>query len=206
MNAKNTAALAIAALLIAPTSFLFAQSTDAAAGATQEAAKMVPANAIFLSNLDSQKLTAGTQVKVKLQSQVRLNGGPVLPNGTVLVGQVVDDSTQTGKAKLALRFSEADLKGGKTVPIKATIFNLFQAPSETAVIDQSQVPMSWDTKSLGVDQANVVPGVDLHSSIDSPNSGVIVSTKKADIKLSSDLGLALAIAPRSSAQDSANGY
>jgi hypothetical protein len=206
MNIKNTAALAIAALLIAPSSFLFAQSADVAASATQEASKMVPANAVFLSNVDSQKLTAGTQIKVKLQSQVRLSNGPVLPNGTVLVGQVVDDTTQTGKAKLALRFTEADLKGGQTVQIKATIFNVFQAASETSVVDEANEPMGWDKKAVGVNQPDVVPGIDLHSSIDSPNSGVIVSTKKADIKLSSNTAIALAIAARSSAQDSANGY
>jgi hypothetical protein len=182
MNFKNTAALAIAALILAPSSFLFAQSADAAASTSQEAAKMVPATAIFLGNVDSQKLTAGTPVKVKLQSQVRLNGGPVLPNGTVLVGQAVDDTTQTGKSKLALRFTEADLKGGQAVPIKVTIFNVFEAPSETSVIDQAAVPMGWDKKALGVNQAEVVPGIDLHSSIDSPNSGVIVSNKKSDIK------------------------
>jgi hypothetical protein len=34
-----------------------------------------------------------------------------------------------------------------------------------------------------MDQENVVSGVDLHSKISSQNSGVFVSTKKADIKL-----------------------
>jgi hypothetical protein len=166
---------------------------------------MVPAKAIFVSDVDSQKLTVGSQVKVKLQSQVRLNNGPVLPNGTVLVGQVVDDTTQTGSAKLALRFSEADLKGGQTVPIKATIFNIFEAPSETAVIDQANAPKAWDKQALGVNQANVISGIDLHSNIDSPYSGVFIANKKANVKLSSNIGISLAIAPRSSAQ-TANGF
>jgi hypothetical protein len=217
MRIKTPIALAIAALLLTPCSLLFvqaaeaqagpnAQSTGVASNATEEAARMVPANAIFLSSIDSQKLAVGTQVKVKLQSQVRLNNGSVLPGGTVLVGQVVEDTTQTGKAKLAVRFTEADLKKGQTVPIKVTIFNLFQAPSDTVNVGDTTIPPGWDKQALGVNHADVVPGIDLHSSIDNPNSGVFVSTKKSNIKLSSNYGVSLAIAPRSSSEQSASGY
>jgi len=146
-------------------------------------------------------------VKVKLQKEVRLNNGPVLPGGTILVGQVVDDTTATGKAKLALRFTEADLKGGQPVPVKVTIFGLFQLPSDTAVTDNFSAPSRWDNKTLGVNQADVAPGIDLHSTIDSPNSGVFVSTKKDTVKISGDHGISFAIAPRSGVADqNANGY
>jgi hypothetical protein len=206
MIRRNAAALA--ALLLASASILAqAPSTATASSAAEEAAKMVPATAVFLSNVDSQKLKAGTPVKVKLQKEVRLANGPALPGGTVLVGQVVDDTAATGKAKLALRFTEAELKGGQTVPVKVTIFGLFQLPSDTAVTDNFSAPRPWDKQSLGVNQADVAPGIDLQSTIESPNSGVFVSTKKDAVKTSGDHGISFAIAARSSAADqNAYGY
>ena len=148
-------------------------------------------------SIDSQKATPGTQVKVKLQGKARLENGPVLPSGTILVGQVVDAAPQPGKATLALRFTEADLKNGQIVPIKATIFD----------VSVSGVSLSWDKGTLGINQSDAMPGVDLRSKIASPDSGVFVSTKKAGIKFSPEVQLELAIAPRSgSAEQSAYGY
>jgi hypothetical protein len=206
MNIKTPAALAIAALLLTPSALLFAQS--ATTDASQEASKMVPAKVVFLSTIDSAKSTSGTQVKVKLQGKVSLENGPVLPSGTVLVGQIVDDATQSGKAKLALRFTEADLKNGQIVPIKATIFDVHTDTTENAVgsYNVSGMSLGWDKGTLGVNQSDAMPGIDLHSKIDSPNSGVFVSSKK-DIKFSPAVQLELAIAPRSgSAEQSAYGY
>lgn len=213
MSIKTPVALAVAALLLTPTSLVFAQATPAQSGqtsqsaadtasATQEATKMVPATVVFLSVLDSQKATSGTQVKVKLAGKVRLENGPVLPSGTILVGQVVDDATQTGKVKIALRFTQADLKNGQIVPIKATIVNVAAGQYSVA-----GVSVDWDKGTLGVNQSDAIPGVDLHSKIASPNSGVFVSTKKDDIKFTQDVQLELAIAPTSaSAQQTAFGY
>lgn len=205
MNIKTPAALAIAALLLTPSTLLFAQS--APTDASQEASKMVAAKVVFLSTIDSTKATSGTQVKVKLQGKVSLENGPVLPSGTVLVGQIVDDATQSAKAKLALRFTEADLKNGQIVPIKATIFNVYK--DSTGIVggqyNVGGIALNWDKGTLGVNQSDAMPGVDLHSKIDSPNSGVFVSKK--DIKFSPAVELELAIAPRSgSAEQSAYGY
>lgn len=54
---------------------------------------------------------------------------------------------------------------------------------------------TWTDATLEVDQLNVVPGVDLHSSIASQNSGVLVSTKKDDVKLIRGSQVQLAVAP-----------
>ena len=218
MRIKTPAALAIAALLLTPSSLLFAQAAEAQSGqqsaadiasASQEATRMVSATAAFTAAVDSHSLTAGTQVKLKLQGKVSLDNGPVLPSGTILVGQAVDDATQTGKATLALRFTEADLKNGQIVPIKATIVNVYQQTNEIAAgqYNVAAVSLIWDKGTLIVDQQDAIPGVDLHSKIASPNSGVFVSTKKDDIKFTPAVEVELAIAPRSgSADQTANGY
>jgi hypothetical protein len=214
MSIKTPVVLAVAALLLSSSSLVFAQAAQnslsaADASASQEATKMVPATAAFISVVDSHSLTAGTQVKVKLLGKVRLENGPVLPAGTMLVGQVVDDATQTGKAKIALRFTEADLKNGQIVPIKATIVNVYKENNGIAAgqYNVSGISLTWDKGTLGVNQQDAIPDVDLHSKIASPNSGVFVSTKKDDIKFTQAVQLELAIAPTTaSAQQTAFGY
>jgi hypothetical protein len=205
MSRKYLTTLAIAAILVALPSAGFAQegsvqsgqdsqSTQAISDASQQANRMVPAAAVFTSDIDSKKMPAGSTFQAKLEDKVRLEGGPELPSGTVLVGQVVNDSTQaSGMAKLALQFTEAHLKNGQTVPIKATIFNVFNATDDDAVANASS--LQWNRGNLGVDQVDAISGVDLHSSIANANSGVFVSTKKDDIKLSRDIGVDLAIGP-----------
>lgn len=207
MSIKSSAAVAVAALLLGFTSLLPAQSAPSAASdAASEAAKMVPATAVFISTIDSQKAKSGTQVKVQLKGKVRLGNGSELPSGTVLVGQVVDDATQPAKGKLALRFTEATLKNGQTVPVKVTIFTVRKETSETESAEANSIG-DWDKKALGVDQSEVIPGIDLHSKIASPDSGVFVSTKNASVKFPQGSRIGLAIAPRSGAgEHSENGY
>jgi hypothetical protein len=202
MNIKSSAVLAIAAVLIAlPSPTIFAQSSDA------EAAKMVPANAEFTSVIDSQRMQAGTQFRVKLSTKAHLDNNTDLPAGTILVGQIVADDTQSGgAAKLALRFTEADLKGGKTVLIKATIVDVYALYNDGMTTNNGVVthPLDWNGKTAVVDQVGVLSGVDLHSKIDSPNSGVFVSTKKNDIKLTPSIGVELAIAAADGQQSASN--
>jgi hypothetical protein len=164
---------------------------------------MVPAAAVFTTDIDSRKMSSGSTFQSKLQDKVRLEGGPELPSGTLLVGRVVEDNTQAaGPAKLALQFTEADLKNGQTVPIKATIVNVYATTNG----EYANAPLEWNRSTLGVDQVDVVSGVDLHSRIAGPNSGVFVSTGKDDIKLPKDMGIELAIAPRAvTAQAAAGG-
>jgi hypothetical protein len=89
-------------------------------------AQMVPAYAALADNLDSSKLKAGDPVRVILSNKVTLKNGTLLPAGTAIVGVVsTDDQQLTGTTKLALRFTKAEIKGGKEVAIKATIVGIF---------------------------------------------------------------------------------
>lgn len=211
MSCKLPTVLAIAAILIAPPVSGFAQTADMQSGhvaqstsddstAQQQAAKMASATAVFTSEIDSRKASPGSPFQAKLLKKVRFADGQELPAGTLLVGQIVNDETQSaGLAKLALRFTQANLKNGQTLPIKATIVDVYHVPDDLEAVQYGAVddPSGWDGKATAIDQIGVLSGVDLHSSIASPNSGVFVSTKKDDIKLSKNVGVALAIAPQS---------
>jgi hypothetical protein len=219
MNFKFSTALAIAAVLIAvPSSGLAqtadmqsgqaAQSTSSPSSATQEAAKMVSATAVFTSEIDSRKAQPGMQFQAKLLNKVQLENGPQLPAGTMLVGQIVSDDMQSaGSAKVALRFTQANLNGGQTVPIKATIINVYNVPDSSAASQYGahSAPDSWDRQVTAIDQIDALSGVDLHSDIASPNSGVFVSTKKDDIKLSKSIGIELAIEPQATTTQASSG-
>lgn len=203
----STAALSLALLLPVSAQNAYAQSsqdsqnTNAPLRGTREAMRMVPARAALKQTLNADKTQPGYQFRAVLSKKVQLENGPELPAGTVLVGRIVtDDMNVAGTSKLALRFTQADLKDGQVVPIKATIVGVFPPESSNAqgypVAAGDQVPNSWNDGTLAVDQIGVMSGVDLHSKIASRNSGVFVSTKKDDVKLSAGTEIALAIAAR----------
>ncbi len=179
-----------------------ADPPDAAlAAGSGEAAQMVAAQAAVSKPLDAKNAQPGQQFQASLRGKVQLKNGPELPRGTVLIGTVAsDDKPESGGVKLALRFTEARLKDGKVVPIKATIVGI--SPPDTP---EDEAGNSWSAKTLQFDDIGAVPGGDLHSNIASQNSGVFVSSKKDDVKLPAGCGLSLAIAAAPSNQQSANG-
>lgn len=177
------------------------QTTSNDAAGSAEASAMVPAQAVLHESLDARKAKVGDQISATLSEKVQLKNGPELPSGTLLEGKVAtDDMQQKGTSKLALSLDHAQLKDGKTVPIKTTIIGIYQ-PSEGTPGYEGMVPgqpadSSWNKNIHAVDQIDALPNVDLHSSITSMNSGVLVSTRKDDIKLGRGTQLALAIAPQ----------
>jgi hypothetical protein len=194
----SIAALSLATLSLAMLTPAFAQSAqDNQPDGTQQAQRMVPAVAALSQRLDATTAQPGSQFRATISSNVHLNGGVELHHGDVLLGQVTtDDMNTVGKSRLAVRFTQAVLKNGQTIPVKATIVSFYQ-PS-TLLSDQyagtEEVPNDWNNGTLSVDQIGVVKNVDLHSSISSSNSGVFVSTKD-DVKLPAGSEIALAIAP-----------
>ncbi len=206
----SAAALA-AAILIPPGAS--AQSTSnpnrndnpsQSATANTEAAQMVPARAALEHPLDAKDARPGQPFQAKLADKVQFKDGQELPRGTMLVGKVgTDDMNEAGKSKLVLCIDEAKLKDGKTIPLKATIVGIYgpnQGDADTAdytVSAGNQEPNGWNRQFTQVDQIGALSGVDLHSKISSQNSGVLVSTKKDDIKIKDGTELALAIAGES---------
>jgi hypothetical protein len=165
-------------------------TTDLVA-AQQEASQMVPADAHLVKTLDAKKSQSGTQFEAVVDGTVQLKDGTELPHGTVLVGTVATDQMQTGgTSTLALRFTEAKLKDGKTFPIHAMIAEI-TGPVEDVGMESL---LAWSGQAYQIDEIGAVHDVDLHSSITDANSGVLVSTKKDDVKLAAGSRLSLAVA------------
>jgi hypothetical protein len=198
--------LAFATAVLALPLFAYPQNTPIAGH--HEATELKPARAVLVHTLDADEDHDGSGVQARLDQKVTLDNGTQLPRGTMLLGKVAkDDMQEQGLVKLAVRFDQARLKDGSTVPVRATIVGLYgpgSAGTDSTAAQQTgiQVPNDWTAKTLQMDQENVVSGVDLHSKISSQNSGVFVSTKKNDIKLRAGSEIQFAIGPASHGQNS----
>ncbi len=164
-----------------------------------EAMKMVSARAVLTKDIDARNTTSGKQIRAKLSQTAHLKNGTELPSGTILIGTIAaDDLHAVGESKLTLRFTKAELKDGKIIPIKATIVGVFPPEdlygSGFASAAGDRIPNTWNDHTLKIDQLGALSGVDLHSAIASSNSGTLVSTKKKDFKLPTGSEFALAIA------------
>ena len=159
---------------------------------------MVPANVALLQTIDASKIESGNQFKVKLANTVRLNNGPELHSGTILVGTVTKESGQGSAPKLTLRITQATLKDGTVVPIKATIVGMAGPDVDDfqgyPVAPGNQQPNNWTSETLQVEQLNAASHADLHSNIASDDSGVFISKDNQDVKIKAGSELKLAVA------------
>lgn len=189
----------LAALSMAASLFILPALARAQSGVL---ASETPGVVILPDTLNSQKLAAGATVTADLTHSVKLPNGTELPKGAHLVATVTSDDMQlNGHYKLALRFTEARMKNGKTVPIKATILSV-NTQMTTVANDPSTIEAVMDLPSNlngqldQIQQDGVTSGVDLHSAASSSDSGVFV-TNKDNIKLPRGSKMELALAPAS---------
>lgn len=178
----------------------------------QNAQDMVPGTVALVRGLDAKKDHDGSQFEAKLTRRVHLKNGQDLAKGTMLTGQVVTDDMQVqGRSKLAVRFTQAKLNSGETVPIRATIVQVYPPvgltqegapiPDESGPSwDDDQHENPWNPKQQHVDQIGAMRNVDMHSNLASQNSGVFVSTKSDDVKLMKGCRLELALEEQGNGQ------
>ncbi len=149
MKFVQVLALSFALITISTGSTSFAQAAKG---------KVVTANAQLIGNLNTKTAKAGEPVKAKLTGEVRLSNGTTLARNAVLTGKV--DTVTTLKpsdvAKLTLTFDRAELKGGKTIPVKIMIVRLSTEYNPAASIAP---PLSVGPTAIPETAiVNVVPG------------------------------------------------
>lgn len=172
-------------------------STATSPAAQQEAAQMVSAQAHLVKTLDARKVKPGQKFEAIVDGTIHLKDGTELRHGTVLIGSIAtDDADSSGPSRLALNFTDAKLKDGKMVPIQATIAGVAGPATDTGYANGNPPPAAWTDNALVIDEQGALSGVDLHSRIAGANSGVFVSSRRDDIKLSAGSQLSLAIAAR----------
>jgi hypothetical protein len=191
MKLNTLTTLSFAAALLLPAIAHAAPTTPASTAAITNIAGVVE----LTQQLDARKLTQGATIQTRLLNTVHLPDGTKLPGGTLLTATVENDSLQGGNVRLALRFTAARLKNGQTLPIAARIVAVATDADDDGEPDYVAVPDTLDIASTSEDVLDVVSGVDLHSKVTSPNSGVFVSKTKADVKLPNGTQFELALRP-----------
>jgi hypothetical protein len=172
------------------------------AQARQEASLMVPAAADLKYAIDARKVHPGDRIEASLRDTVHLKNGPELPKGTLLLGRITADTMQQGNSRLALRFTQAQLKNGQTVPIHATILQVEPRTSNLSMAYSHEDNLAnetglWNGHTLRVDQIGALRNVDMHSHIGGANSAVFVSHKDHNMQLRQSSQFLIVIAKRS---------
>ena len=120
--------------------------------------KTVAAKAELIGSLNTKTAKAGQPVKAKLTSDVRLPDGTTLARNTLLTGKI--DTVTTLKpsevAKLTLTFDRAEIKGGKTIPVKIMIVRL-STEYNASVNNSSPLSIGPTTMPVG-EVVKVTPG------------------------------------------------
>lgn len=161
-------------------------SMTAAAASAQTLAGV---NTRLVQPLDSATATVGQPVAVKLQNGVTTADGVKLPRGTELVGKIaeVKPSQNGGPASVTVAFATAQLKGGKQIPVKATLLAAF--PSDQGLESQYSaqttlgVPPDRVAADVQVDQEpGALKDVSLKAAVQNADSGTF-SKSNGNFKL-----------------------
>jgi hypothetical protein len=89
-----------------------------------------PVNCVLVTKIDTKNAKAGEPVTVKTMEAATTASGVVLPKGSKILGHVVDVQAfnkENANSKVTLQFDQAELKDGKTLPIKSLLASV--APS-----------------------------------------------------------------------------
>lgn len=131
--------------------------------------------------LDSGSAKSGETITTKLDSTVTTPDGIKLPRGTELLGKVADvKSGQNGNVSVTLLFSTAKLKGGKEIPVKATLVGAYTAGEGDDATYGSLTMAPAPAKVSADDTFNQQPGalrhVTMTSAVKNSDSGTFTSS------------------------------
>jgi hypothetical protein len=139
-------------------------------------------NTHLVQSLNSATAAQGQPVTVKLDGSVTTADGVKLPRGTELIGKVseVQPSKDGSPASVSVTFTTAQLKGGKQIPVKATLLAAY--PSDQGVEEDYSdatadlVPQDVSGAHSVDQEAGALPGVALKAAVADADSGTFSKT------------------------------
>jgi hypothetical protein len=106
-------------------------------------AELRPVRAELVGKLDSKSAKAGDKVVLKTTDNATIADGTVIPKGSKIEGTVVDvkphDDTNRN-SQVTLQFTQAELKGGQTVPIKSVLQSVSPAEAISSASEYAPTP------------------------------------------------------------------
>jgi|GEM_PF-4853909 len=171
-------------------------------GAGQTLSTRTPAVVQLTTQINSEKIGAGTTVLTKLAEKVRLPDGTSIPQGSEIIGIVTSGlSSASHNPQLTFRFSQLNLKKHGALPIRATVLFVatqqFPQSSNPSVLETPlQVSKSLSNRPDKFLVQNVLPGIDLQGDATTEDSGILVSKqgKKISLPMWTKLELGIAVA------------
>jgi len=158
-------------------------------------------NARLESTINSDSVKQGQTIAAKLDNTVTSNG-VTLDKGTELQGTVVDaaPSAHHGPASLTLLFTKAEMKDGKSIPVKVTLLAAYpSSQGEDATYGETLMPpppRHVDPQQKVDQEPGLLHHVELKSSVQAENSGTF-SKENGNFRLNQGTYLQVGIAPAS---------
>ncbi len=202
-GAARGALLTILATCI-PANVLSAYAQNEQAGTIQ----MTTVIANIDKTIDAKKAKADDSFSAKTVAGTTLNDGTVVPAGSVLEGHVdsVTPSEHKSDSKMVLTIDKLQVKGGKEIPVKATIINVATFETEMGGSSGQSQDRAFDTSARDTGRMNgtsdaqsgssgphAVPGLTLTSSVTDPNSGTLTQAK-GNVHLSNENQIQVSVA------------
>lgn len=196
-------------VLLAVFAAIFGAQAQRANG--QDTIQMATVVANVDKTVDAKKAKTGDTFTAKVVTGTTLNDGTVVPAGSVLEGHVdsVTPSEHKSDSNMVVTIDKLQIKGGKEVPVKATIVNVASFETsmgggsgqqqdrafDTSARDSGRMNGASDSQS-GPSGPHPVPGLTLASSIKDANSGTLTQAK-GNVHLSNEnqIQVSLAVVP-----------
>ncbi|MFY9745588.1 MAG: hypothetical protein WA891_17040 [Acidobacteriaceae bacterium] len=150
--------------------------------------------------LDSQNAKQGEAVQAKLDRTVKVTEDMKLPRGTELLGTIaaVEPSLNGGPSSMSLRFDQAKMKDGKTVPVKVTVIAAYPSDENLEATYGNETMGSAPRHVQGQDKFDQEPGllskVSMTSRVSGHNSATF-SRKDGAVSLRAGTFLQVGISP-----------
>ncbi len=122
------------------------QSTSTSPTQAAESAQLAAGTTIraeLAKTVDAKKAKQGDEVIAKTSDDLKSNGQVVIPKGSKIIGHVTDAKARTkgeSESTLGIAFDKAILKGGREIPLNATIQALAAAQNNTATNAEMSAP------------------------------------------------------------------
>ncbi|MGB6131541.1 MAG: hypothetical protein WBG54_07160 [Acidobacteriaceae bacterium] len=182
----------------------FAQPSASAQNGVMEPAQhwhLVGATVRLDHALSTKSARQGQMVEAKLNGSVKTPDGVDLPKGAELIGRVdrVQASQSGGPAMLSLVFTKAEMKDGKTVPVKVTVIGAYPSDEAALAVNGDQTmgsaPRHVNSRARVDQEAGLLSHVSMHSAVQNHNSARF-EKRDGDFTLKAGTYLQVAIAPR----------
>jgi hypothetical protein len=167
----------------------------------QQSWNLVGVDAQLQQGLNTKNARPGQSVEARLYRTVKTASGMRLDRGTALLGKIerVQASTNLRPAVLSLVFTKAQLRNGRTIPVKVTIIGAYPADEAQLFLDGDQTippaPRHISNKASFVQEPGGLNRISLHSAVKNSDSATF-RDKRGNLKLEDGTFLQIGIASR----------